>query len=54
MVERIRRCSGTNCALIFVDTSRPDARQWCSMGRCGNRVKVRAFRNRRRKEESHG
>ena len=54
MVERMRRCSGTNCYLIFVDTSRPGARQWCSMGRCGNRAKVRAFRNRRRKEESHG
>jgi predicted RNA-binding Zn ribbon-like protein len=53
-VERIRRCSGTNCALIFVDTSRPGARHWCSMGRCGNRAKVRAFRSRRRKEESHG
>ena len=53
MVERIRRCSGTNCYLIFVDTSRPGARQWCSMGRCGNRAKVRAYRNRSRKEESH-
>jgi hypothetical protein len=54
MAERLRRSSSTNCALIFVDTSRPGARQWSSMGRCGNRAKARAFRDRKRKEENHG
>jgi predicted RNA-binding Zn ribbon-like protein len=52
MARRIRRCSGTGCTLIFVDTSRPGRRRWCSMERCGNRTKAREFRNRRRKEEA--
>jgi predicted RNA-binding Zn ribbon-like protein len=45
--ERIRECSGDNCYLIFLDTSRPGNRRWCSMERCGNRNKVRAHRARR-------
>lgn len=45
--ERIRECAGINCALVFVDTSRPGKRRWCSMERCGNRSKIRALRARR-------
>lgn len=44
--ERVRMCAGDNCYLLFVDTSRPGARRWCSMERCGNRHKVRTFRKR--------
>jgi predicted RNA-binding Zn ribbon-like protein len=47
MAHRIRRCAGSDCQLVFVDTSRPGRRRWCSMERCGNRAKVRAFRDRR-------
>jgi predicted RNA-binding Zn ribbon-like protein len=43
---RIRECEGVNCKLTFVDTSRPGARRWCSMERCGNRAKIRAHRRR--------
>ena len=50
--HRIRRCTGTNCSLIFVDRSRPGKRRWCSMDRCGNRAKVSAFRNRATNEGS--
>jgi predicted RNA-binding Zn ribbon-like protein len=46
--ERVRECAGDNCALVFVDTSRSGARRWCSMERCGNRNKVRAYRDRDR------
>jgi predicted RNA-binding Zn ribbon-like protein len=45
---RVRRCGADNCALIFLDTSRPNARRWCSMQRCGNRTKVRIHRSRQR------
>jgi predicted RNA-binding Zn ribbon-like protein len=45
--ERIRECAGDNCPLVFVDTSRPGARRWCAMERCGNRHKLRALRARR-------
>ncbi|MEV7776027.1 CGNR zinc finger domain-containing protein [Kitasatospora sp. NPDC086791] len=45
--DRIRECGAHNCRLVFVDTSRPGRRRWCSMERCGNRHKVRALRARR-------
>jgi predicted RNA-binding Zn ribbon-like protein len=44
---RIRECDGDNCPLVFVDLSRPGARRWCAMERCGNRHKLRALRSRR-------
>ncbi|QNE75634.1 zf-CGNR multi-domain protein [Streptomyces finlayi] len=43
---RIRVCGAHDCALLFVDTSRPGRRRWCAMERCGNRHKVRAHRAR--------
>ncbi|MFJ6610528.1 CGNR zinc finger domain-containing protein [Streptomyces sp. NPDC091289] len=44
--HRIRTCGAHDCRLLFVDTSRPGKRRWCSMERCGNRHKVRAHRAR--------
>jgi predicted RNA-binding Zn ribbon-like protein len=41
---RIRECDADNCTLVFYDESRTNNRRWCSMQRCGNRAKVRAFR----------
>ncbi|MGW0820051.1 CGNR zinc finger domain-containing protein [Streptomyces sp. NPDC002845] len=52
--HRIRMCSGERCYLLYVDTSRPGRRRWCSMEHCGNRHKVRALRARRSEEESLG
>lgn len=45
--ERVRECAASDCGLVFVDTSRPGRRRWCSMERCGNRQKVRSLRARR-------
>ncbi|MFP8904193.1 MULTISPECIES: CGNR zinc finger domain-containing protein [Streptomyces] len=45
--HRVRECASDDCRLVFVDTSRPGRRRWCSMERCGNRHKVRALRARR-------
>ena len=42
---RIRECEADDCALIFYDGSRTNNRRWCSMQRCGNRAKVRAYRS---------
>lgn len=39
--DRVRACAGPDCGLLFVDTSRPGRRRWCSMQRCGNRAKQR-------------
>jgi predicted RNA-binding Zn ribbon-like protein len=44
LAGRVRECAADNCGLLFVDTSRPGRRRWCSMERCGNRAKVRAYR----------
>jgi predicted RNA-binding Zn ribbon-like protein len=43
--SRIRECAATDCAYLFVDTSRPGTRRWCSMERCGNLAKVRTHRD---------
>jgi predicted RNA-binding Zn ribbon-like protein len=44
--QRIRRCP--ECGMMFVDTSRPGKRRWCSSAKgCGNRAKVRNWRTRR-------
>lgn len=50
LASRVKRCEGVNCAIPFVDTSRPGTRRWCSMDRCGNRAKVAAHRRRHRQE----
>lgn len=43
---RVRECAAEDCGLLFVDASRPGRRQWCSMARCGNIAKTRAYRGR--------
>lgn len=52
--ERIRECASDDCPLVFVDSSRPGARRWCAMERCGNRHKLRAHRARRTTEPDDG
>lgn len=49
--DRLRRCAGERCYLLYVDTSRPGSRRWCAMGNCGNRHKVRTLRARRSTEQ---
>jgi predicted RNA-binding Zn ribbon-like protein len=49
---RLKRCEGSRCSLLFVDTSRSGRRRWCSMERCGNRAKVAAHRRRRKESDS--
>ncbi len=44
--ELIRRCEGQDCVLWFYDRTKAHRRRWCSMGICGNRAKVAAFRQR--------
>jgi predicted RNA-binding Zn ribbon-like protein len=47
--NRVRMCG--NCVLHFYDTSKKGTRHWCSMRLCGNRVKVAAYAERRRKRK---
>jgi len=48
---RVRRCAAADCRLVFADASRPGARRWCAMERCGNRDKQRRFARRRRDDD---
>ena len=40
-LSSLRKCASEKCILYFVDTSKNQQRQWCSMDICGNREKVR-------------
>jgi predicted RNA-binding Zn ribbon-like protein len=51
LAGRIRECSAPDCALLFVDASRPGRRRWCASEACGNRVRTKTYR-RRRKERA--
>jgi predicted RNA-binding Zn ribbon-like protein len=44
----IRQCAGDECGWMFLDASRNHNRQWCDMKDCGNRAKVKRFRQRTR------
>ncbi|MFD3400230.1 CGNR zinc finger domain-containing protein [Kribbella sp. NPDC058693] len=44
LAERIRVCASDDCSLLFVDTSRPGQRRWCSMNTCGARAKMATYR----------
>ena len=45
-LDRVRQCSGETCTWLFLDTSRNGMRRWCEMQACGNRAKIRRFRER--------
>jgi predicted RNA-binding Zn ribbon-like protein len=44
--ERLKACR--NCRWAFFDESKNRSAHWCSMSLCGNRLKTRAYRRRRR------
>jgi predicted RNA-binding Zn ribbon-like protein len=45
--QRLKLCANPGCGFAFVDTSTNGTRRWCFMRYCGNRLKLRAFRQRR-------
>lgn len=44
----VHRCEADNCILLFHDLSKSHRRRWCNMATCGNRMKVAAFRSRKK------
>ena len=40
---RLRICQGTDCAWLFIDSSKAGRRRWCDMAVCGNAAKSRRF-----------
>lgn len=45
--SKVKACAGADCTILFVDTSRPGTRRWCSMDVCGNQVKSASLRAKR-------
>jgi predicted RNA-binding Zn ribbon-like protein len=44
--RRLRACASPTCALIFLDTSRPGRRRWCSSTGCGGAARAAVYRRR--------
>ncbi|GIG67697.1 CGNR zinc finger domain-containing protein [Phytomonospora endophytica] len=44
-LSRLRRCEAERCDLVFLDTTKPGTRRFCSTS-CQNRTKVAAYRAR--------
>ncbi|MGI5328691.1 CGNR zinc finger domain-containing protein [Actinomadura nitritigenes] len=52
LAGRIRECASPECALLFVDTSRPGRRRWCSSAACGSKDRSAAYRRRQAGRDS--
>lgn len=50
--QRLKACRKESCGWVFYDGSRNRSSSWCSMSICGNRVKARRARGRRREARS--
>jgi hypothetical protein len=44
---RLRACAADDCHWVFFDQSKPGRGRYCAPDTCGNRVKTRAYRQRR-------
>ncbi len=51
---RVKACRADDCHWAFYDFSRNRSGTWCEMAVCGNREKVRAYRERAPRSESAG
>jgi predicted RNA-binding Zn ribbon-like protein len=47
-LARVRACAAESCGWWFLDDSKNASRRWCDMKICGNREKIRRFRDRQR------
>jgi predicted RNA-binding Zn ribbon-like protein len=49
--RHLKECANEHCRSVFFDRSKNHSGRWCSMAECGNRAKVRAWRDRRRADD---
>lgn len=52
-LSRLRQCDGDDCGWIFEDRTRNRSRHWCDTSDCGNRDRVRRFRQRQTARRQH-
>jgi predicted RNA-binding Zn ribbon-like protein len=48
--RRVRLCDDPTCVHWFYDQTKPGRRRWCSMATCGNRLKVKEYRRRKKSD----
>lgn len=48
---QLKECAGEDCTSVFYDRSKNHSGRWCTMSTCGNRAKVRAWRERQRADD---
>lgn len=47
-LTRVRACAADDCGWWFLDETKNHSRRWCDMTLCGNRAKLRRFREKAR------
>ena len=47
-LARLKICHAPDCQFVYYDRSRSRTSRWCSTEICGNRMKTRRYRGRRR------
>ncbi|MEO7208325.1 MAG: CGNR zinc finger domain-containing protein [Steroidobacteraceae bacterium] len=47
-MTRLRECASDMCGWLFLDLSKNGSRRWCDMKGCGNREKLRRYRDNKR------
>jgi predicted RNA-binding Zn ribbon-like protein len=47
-LSRLKICASEECQRVFFDRSKPGTRRWCQAALCGNRMKTRAYRRRKK------
>lgn len=50
--QRLKMCDSGSCRMLYIDNSPANRRRWCSMSICGNREKIRVFRERKKQPEA--
>jgi CGNR zinc finger/Putative stress-induced transcription regulator len=53
-LARLKVCQAQDCRWVFYDLGRSRTGRWCAMETCGNRMKTRRYRERRRAATSAG
>ncbi len=50
--QRLKVCDSRSCRMLFADNSPANRRRWCAMSICGNREKIKVFRERKSQTET--
>lgn len=50
LLGRVRECAAPDCAILFLDRSRPGQRRWCADWACGTKARTADYRRRKAAE----